>query len=661
MAKTTPMKLVELMVLKRDINSVIEFLGLHANFQFQSSMQDAMQGQGQENFDGDAKNILDKLHNFRAYLGIEDVADFVSPITLPNGEDKQQLEKFFDMAESLHSRELQATQVLQQTANTYKEACAFSNLKVPFANIDHVSFLSLKVGKVPEDKYDDLISMVQDRAIIVRLGEDKSHILAATSKKGRFALDTVLKQCDFHEMQIPEDFKGVPEDILQGLKEKYEQANSSMQGILQEKSNFAQVHSEQLLHLLQVYSVLSQVENIKNNLEATQMVYRMTGWIPAKECATVMKQLDELTQGRIAMREYLPEEVPSVIAGTEKVPVKLHHGTLVASFERMIFSYGSPLYGTIDPTPFVAMFFTLLFGIMFGDAGQGLVFFLAGLLMHIKVVKVGDWNKFAPVFMAIGVSSMIMGLLTGEFFATESVLRPFELWITGLFGKPREQILAMMPQSDPQSIRRMFLFFGFTIAVGFVINTIGLIINIINNLSFKKWGKAIFGKTGLSGAMFFWYMVVLVIRLAFLKQSLSIVDDIVICALLFAIFFSKPLERLLDKESPVFENGFGIAIIEGLVEVLEVLSSYLSNSVSFLRVGAFALAHAVLGYIIMSMSMNAPRALSILIAILGNAIVIVLEGMIVAIQAIRLQYYEFFSKFFNETGKEFEPFKFKYK
>ena len=98
-----------------------------------------------------------------------------------------------------------------------------------------------------------------------------------------------------------------------------------------------------------------------------------------------------------------------------------------------------------------------------------------------------------------------------------------------------------------------------------------------------------------------------------------------------------------------------------IVEIIEVISSYLSNTVSFLRVGAFALAHAVLGYIIEMMVEIVPPAGGILVSIIGNGIVIVLEGMIVAIQVVRLQYYEFFSKFFSETGREFKPFSFVYK
>ena len=117
---------------------------------------------------------------------------------------------------------------------------------------------------------------------------------------------------------------------------------------------------------------------------------------------------------------------------------------------------------------------------MFGDCGQGLFFVLLGILMAKNVIKVGNWNKFAPIFMAIGISSSIMGVLTGEFFGTEKLLEPFALWVTGLFGHPHTPILHLMPSADPKSIYVMFGVFGVAVAIGFVINTCGLLLNIIN-------------------------------------------------------------------------------------------------------------------------------------------------------------------------------------
>ena len=179
----------------------------------------------------------------------------------------------------------------------------------------------------------------------------------------------------------------------------------------------------------------------------------------------------------------------------------------------------------------------------------------------------------------------------------------------------------------------------------------------------KRPGRALFGKTGLCGAVFFWYVVALAVRVLLFSATISGLDVAIISIALCGVFFASPLERIVEGHKPVFENGIGIAFIEGLVEILEVVSSYLSNSVSFLRVGAFALAHAVLGFIIFTLQdMVAASSLAggIAVAIVGNAIVIVLEGMIVAIQVMRLQYYEFFSKFFVETGRQFRPFSFEY-
>ena len=136
---------------------------------------------------------------------------------------------------------------------------------------------------------------------------------------------------------------------------------------------------------------------------------------------------------------------------------------------------------------------------------------------------------------------------------------------------------------------------------------------------------------------------------------------------LFFIFFGHVIWRLIAKEKPVLENGLLAFVMEGFVEVMETVSTFFSNTVSFLRIGAFALAHAVFSFIVfyftevLAHSGVAGTLSAALIMITGNAIIIVLEGLIVAIQVIRLQYYEFFNKFFVETGVEFAPFRFKNK
>ncbi len=655
MARTTEMRLIELMILKEDISRVIEFLGKKGNFQFQSHM-----GEGSANSANPSKELFDKLQLARTYLGLPDNESYAPDAGLPSNDDFEAAGKLLAGIDALRQREAAASENAKRVGDAYSEALAFSNLKVPYAELDHLSFLSLRIGKIDPAVVDELIFDVGGRAVVVPLGEDKTRIMAATSKKGRFALDTELKKYGFVPLEVAKDFKGIPDDVLASLKVQSGETKKLLADIVAERKNYAETHCAQLRRLLGCFSIGMQVQQVQDKLEATQLVYRITGWIPAADSRQMMKDLDDLTEGRIAIRLYQPGEVPSIRDGREQVPVKLKHGKFVSSFERLVFSYGSPLYGTIDPTPLVAFFFTLLFGIMFGDAGQGLVFVLIGILLTANVIKwFPAWNKFGLIFVAIGCSSTVMGVLNGEFFGNGEVLVPLSRFLSGLFGEPRDHILHLMPSSG--AIDKLFMFFAFTLAVGFIINSIGLIINIVNQFTLKRPGKALFGKTGLSGALFFWYVVFMAVRIAAFKIPPFWADWTVIGVTLFGVFMATPLERLIEGERPVFENGFGISVIEGAVEILEVISSYLSNSVSFLRVGAFALAHAVLGFIIFTMTDLIGGAGGFAVSLFGNVIVIVLEGMIVAIQVIRLQYYEFFSKFFTETGREFQPFSFRYK
>ena len=668
MAKTAQMKLLELMVLKQDISSVIEYIGKKENFQFQSRLKDKSTAAdasdsaeaGDEGFNLDSQ-FYDGLKKAYTELGYGETSFDIKKCSAPGDKERKEAADLIAAFNDLEARLTAVNDEVYKVRDAYKEAMAFSNLQVSYSELEHLSFLALRIGKIPADNFDDLKDSLEGAAVVVKLGDDASHILVASSKKGRFALDAELKRHNFVELEVPADFKGVPDSALKGLAEKKAEAEARLEELNEEKANFAETHKPIFEKLMGCFAIAVKIESVTKSLESTELVYRITGWIPASETENYMTGLDELTEGRIAIRAYEPFEVPSVMSGKEQVPVKLQHGRFVKSFERMIFSYGSPMYGSIDPTPFVAVFFTLLFGIMFGDCGQGLVFLIAGILMACKVLKVGGWNKFAPIFMAIGISSSLMGLLTGEFFGTETVLEPFAEFVTGLFGTPRAPILKLMPSADPKSIYVMFGVFGAAVAIGFVINTCGLLLNIINNFTRKKYAEAIFGKNGIAGAVFFWYVIALILRIVLAKHSIAVYDIIIIAVSLFFAAFAEPFERALEGEKPLFENGFGTYVISGAVEIIEVISGYLSNTISFVRVGAFALSHAVLNFTILTLTNMVGGQGSvggIFVLILGNALIVVLEGMIVAIQVIRLQYYEFFSKFFHETGREFKPFTF---
>jgi V/A-type H+-transporting ATPase subunit I len=672
------MKQIELTVLDRDVDRVIEYLGRRALMQFsrETGETDTPRRSG-----GALKHIeanLEKLEAAAVSLGLELPAEPLKSSKLPGEEEETLTDAILGRIDSLKVREQSARIEKRKVEETLNEARAFSRLNVPFAELDQLSYLTLRIGRLDVKQHETLKSSLGDRAVIIPLdtetdgGAESSggtvRILAASSRKGRFALDSELKRSGFIPITISPDYKGIPPELLAELQGRLDSAERQLEAVGQEKLDLREELGESIRRLGGGYRMAFMVEGLKAKLTVTANVYVLSGWVPADSVEGLLRDLDDLTGGRIGALAYNPNELERVRSGKEKVPVSLIHGSIVKGFEPVIFSYGAPLYGTIDPTPFVAFFFTLLFGVMFGDMGQGLVLFLLGFASSARGFRfMARFRKYSTPLVMVGIASMVMGFLDGEVFANEELLVGPTRIITGflidrglMHGEPLDRFIQIMPQKG--SISKLFYFFGFTIAIGILLNSVGLVINMINQTRMRQYKRAFFSKTGLAGAFFFWYAVFIGCRVL-LGGRFAWFDIAGLVIPILLLIFGPALLNLCTGKRPIAEEGPLVLVIEGLVEVIETISSYFSNTVSFLRVGAFALSHAVLTFIIFTLSEMVHShflgpLFSLIIIIFGNAVIILLEGMIVAIQVVRLQYYEFFSKFFTETGVKFTPFRF---
>jgi V/A-type H+-transporting ATPase subunit I len=673
------MKHIEITVLSRDVDAVIQYLGRREIMHFS---EDGEAGGDEGPKDGRAGNKdggnrirenLEKTRAAAAWLGLELPEEPEETSELPGEAEERLIEKIRAAVSALSGRERELNLEKTKVEETLNEARAFSGLEAPFSDLDQLSYLTLRVGRLDPARLAGARETLSDRAVIIPLEDGKGggpggRVLAAASRKGRFALDSELKKMSFTPIVIPEGFKGVPGELLSGLEKRLEKIGGDLRLLEKEKEDLKKEFAPGLQRLTASCLMAVSVENIKEKLKSTQNVYLLSGWVPQDAVMNLFQELQTCTGGRIGIRTFNPDEVPRVREGKEKVPVALKHGAFVRGFEGVVFSYGAPLYGTIDPTPFVAFFFAVLFGIMFGDLGQGFVLFAAGLLTGRRGLKALEGlRKYSSPLIAVGISSMLMGLLTGEIFTSEALLVKPTMAVTGfLTGRPVERVLTLMPLAEKGgSVTKLFYFFGFTIGVGVILNSIGLVLNIINLLMMKKYEEALFSKTGLSGFLLFWYALFIALRCIFGGRFFEL-DLIGLLLPVFCIFFGPVIWRALAGERPVLIHGLMVFIMEGFVEILETASTYISNTVSFLRVGAFALSHAVLSYIVFrfseeisALSFPLGSGAALLILIFGNGVIIALEGMIVAIQVVRLQYYEFFSKFFVETGVEFAPFRFR--
>jgi vacuolar-type H+-ATPase subunit I/STV1 len=362
---------------------------------------------------------------------------------------------------------------------------------------------------------------------------------------------------------------------------------------------------------------------------SSSRVMFITGWVDSSEKAKLLEILSQTCAGQFMIQE---QKDPAA-------PVRLKNARFLKPFELLVKIMGMPSVDELDPTPLAAVTYVMMFGLMFGDLGQGLVLMLIGLVLRsVGTKKAHDvLAQGGGILTACGAWAAICGLLYGSVFSSERILPA--LWFH--------------PTTDI-----MKLFFA-TVAMGAVFIALGLCLNIINRLINSDYYDALLGKRGLA---------ILALYIATISFAAGYVTDGRIPALWsVGVFVFLPLAlftfRLVpgvfffSQEKP--HNLFEYAV-ETVMEIVEIALSFLANTLSFIRVGAFALSHAGLSVVtytlagMASPSLDSAGALAIIV--LGNLFIIGFEGMICSIQSLRLEYYEFFSKFFKGDGVAFAPF-----
>jgi hypothetical protein len=320
-------------------------------------------------------------------------------------------------------------------------------------------------------------------------------------------------------------------------------------------------------------------------------------------------------------------------------PTKLKNIPLLRPFEMFVKMYGLPSYDEFDPTLLIAITYSIFFGFMFGDAGQGLVLLIGGFLLY-KFKKI----DLAAIISCCGFFSTIFGCLFGSVFGFEDVIPA--LWL-----KPTEAM------TDLPFVGRLNTVFVVAIALGMGVILFTMILNMTTSFKNHDTEKTWFDTNGLAGFVFYFSLAATIVMFMSGHTLPAAAILIIMFVLpLLVMFFKEPLTAVLEKKSEKISGGVGMFITQGFFELFEVLLSYFSNTLSFVRVGAFAVSHAAMMQVVLMLAGAETGAPSIPVIVLGNLFVCGMEGLIVGIQVLRLEYYELFSRFYKGSGREFKPF-----
>lgn len=502
------------------------------------------------------------------------------------------------------------------------------------------TFLSSKIGRIHESQLPvlkRLLSLVPSVVFPYRITGENFQVACVVLRRDKATLESCLSKVGFNEAELPQDLRQISVEVETAAARELADLDIELSRVAKD------IEHEQSSILPELQAALFNVEagllllRVKNYCKSTDTTCLFSGWAPQEKTGELVAAMREKTQGKAIVDVVAAETVENQANGGVEVPVLVNLPLFLKPFRILVEGFGIPSYRMIDPTIFVAVTFLIMFGMMFGDIGHGIVLAAAGILVACKSKEFRDIGK---LMIYGGASSVTFGILYGSVFGLDTLIPP--LWL-----RPLDNITTL-----------------FVAAIGFgvVMVSLGLILNMINAVRMHTFAQNVFDESGLLIAIAYWAGIGVTVKfLLFTEGPLRPGAAFAIVALPLALFFAKgPILRFAGKQKKAFPEGVPTYLIEGLVEIMEVLMGYLANTVSFIRVAAFGLAHSGLFVAIFGIAdavSGGPggRVSSWAVLIAGNIIVIVLEGLVVTIQALRLEYYEFFGKFFKSGGAKYNP------
>ena len=426
-------------------------------------------------------------------------------------------------------------------------------------------------------------------------------------------------------------------EAYEQIKEKIASLHQSIELI---SNNILSILENKQVDLVAAYKTLSTLNETFDvrklaacTKENNQVFYILCGWMGKSDFEKFEKEASKDAD----LIYFVDDDFKERFATT---PTRLKNPKFFKPFELLLRMYGIPAYNEFDPTIFVAISYAFIFGVMFGDVGQGLFLVVAGFLLY-KFKKM----DLAAVVSFAGIFSTIFGFLFGSIFGFEDVIDA--IWL-----RP------MKHMTQIPLIGNLNTVFIVTIAFGMGLTLLTMIFHIINAVKARDIESIFFDANGVAGLVFYGALVLcIVLFMTSNPLPATIILVVMFVIPLIMIAFKEPIMAAIEKKAEIFPKEKGMFFVQTFFELFEIMLSYFSNTLSFVRIGAFAVSHAAMMEVVLMLAgAENGGSPNWLVVVLGNLFVCGMEGLIVGIQVLRLEYYELFSRFYKGTGKVFKPF-----
>ena len=543
----------------------------------------------------------------------------------------------------LNDREAELEKQLETYTASYEQVAPFTQLNYDISSILHFRCIKFRFGRISLEYFEKFQSFVYDAVdtILFKCREDEEYVWLVYFTPAPCAdkVDAIYASMHFERLFLPDDYEGTPKEAAQLLEEKIAGVKADLESLRKERQSILECRSEELTGAAERLNRYTRNFDVRKLAACTNhddnTFFILCGWMTARDAAAFQKE-SESDKDLFLILEPDHNDILS------KPPTKMRNPGIFRPFEMFIQMYGLPDYNEIDPTILVAITYSVFFGFMFGDMGQGLCLLIGGFLLY-RAKKM----NLAAIISCCGFFSTIFGFLFGSIFGFEDIINA--AWL-----RPGEAMTTL------PFIGRLNTVFVIAVALGMGIIILTMILNIINSIRAHDPEKTWFDTNGAAGLVFYAAMAsVIVLFMTGHPLPAGIVLAVMFGIPLLLMFFKEPLTALVEKKAAAIEGGKGMFVVQGFFELFEVLLSYFSNTISFVRVGAFAVSHAAMMEVVLMLAgyeSGSASSVNWLVVVLGNVFVCGMEGLIVGIQVLRLEYYELFSRFYRGTGRAFKPY-----
>jgi V/A-type H+/Na+-transporting ATPase subunit I len=634
---------IEMIVPSRDLLAVTKILSGHGIFHQGDSSYTSPDGNADKNntwqetavaYSGLERRIQTIMQTLNIDEGLAPKTEFE---TLPELDTvRPVVDKIEQDVKKITEQLNAANKQLEQFESTLRQLETVADIDLDISTLHNQRFVYSTLGTIPAANVERLqSSLVRVPFVftVLRTDPQKPVVWLAGSQSNADVLERAARSAYLNPMSLPESYEGTPAEIIKLLHTNIKNTQENIVELKKALVQLGKTDRDQLQKLLWNVRASRLLTDAIVHFGRLRYTYLIVGWVPTSHLDALIQRIKQIS------KETLVETFSIKRSGeNQDVPVSLQHSKLLDPFQMLVTTYARPRYGELDPTWLIAITFPILFGAMFGDAGQGLVLvFLGWLLSNRKVKALRSMASLGGLITICGLASMVFGVLYGSVFGFENVLPA--LWM-----RPINNIMTILI---------------IAIVAGLILLSLGFLLSIYNSYIARDWGKLLLDHNGVAGLVLYWSLLGLVGG-AFIKipvPSIIFVITAIIGAL--TVMFSEALKHLMEGYHPVIEGGIATYAIQAFFELFETVIGMLSNSLSYVRVGAFAVAHGGLSAAIFILADLARGGLGvvgyILVVIIGNIIILGLEGLIVGIQTMRLSYYELFSKFFTGGGARYEP------